>query len=183
MTTPSTETRQHQRRPGAPLWSLFFCAVGLIYIAPLLLLFLREIAINHFYKQTECTVRASVVERTGSTPSGKAPAKPNTKGLYRPTVEYVYTVNGVVHVSNDYASTLIMQNLDEAEVRQVVARFKPGQKVPCWYSSSNPSKAVLVQGYGTPVLPFLISGAIIALGVAGLFIYLDELGLIARARR
>jgi hypothetical protein len=91
------------------------------------------------------------------------------EGLYRPYIEYAYTVNGQVILSTRRAF-FRMSSRDRVWADIIVSKYPVGSRVTAYYDPSNPSQCVLDRESTIAagmVMPIIGLG-FAALGIAGL---------------
>lgn len=99
----------------------------------------------------------------------------DSEGRYRysPQVKYRYQVNGTTF-KNDRIGPLEMAFTSEADTRRVIAGYPSGKTVQVYYSSSDPSRALLEPG--------LSLGSLIIPGLGGCFTLLGAGGFLGALR-
>ncbi|HEX4966272.1 MAG TPA: DUF3592 domain-containing protein [Thermoanaerobaculia bacterium] len=109
------------------------------------------------WTETECTVLSSQV----GTHSG------SDSDTYSVDVVYTYEVEGRGYQSNRYGF-LGGSSSGRAGKEEVVARYPPGARVPCWYDPAHPEQAVLSREPSAEWLFGLIPLVFVLVGAAGM---------------
>jgi len=158
VTQPLSSRRGSGQSPGClvAFFGLFFLVGCVVFYFVTARPAMRSLA-SRSWAETTCSVLSSRVgehsDSDGST--------------YSVDVVYTYTFEGRAFQSDRY-SFLVGSSSGRAGKEEIVARYPPGARVPCWVDPAHPEQAVLSRGPSMEWLFGLIPLVFLAVGAGGL---------------
>lgn len=158
---------------GEALFFAFLLLIGGIALAVMIsTLVIPEWQVNHEFAEYNC----KVVGRRLDEKEGESGT------LYRPEFQIEYAVNGVEYRAWTYTISNPYTPAKESQ-QAVLAKFKVGDVVPCWYNPLNPEQVVLLRGYsGWVYLALFVPVVFVVIGAGGLIYSLLHWGKSAERR-
>lgn len=151
-----------RRSSGSPQGCLIpffglFLAAGLAASWFLLVKPVREFLAARSWAEITCVVEASRVEESSDSDGT----------TYRPVIDYTYTYGGREYRSSRYQFMEVSSSGYRGKA-QLVARYPPGARRPCYVNPDSPAEAVLNRDLGWSYLFGLLPLAFVAVGAGGL---------------
>ncbi|HEX2223127.1 MAG TPA: DUF3592 domain-containing protein [Thermoanaerobaculia bacterium] len=139
-----------------PFFGLFLAA-GLAFTWFLLVKPVAGILAARSWSEATCVVQASRVEEVSDSDGT----------TYKPVIDYTYTFNGGEYRSSRYRFVEFSSSGYQGKA-EVVARYPPGRRTPCYVNPENPSEAVLSRDFDLAYLIGLFPLLFVAAGVGGI---------------
>lgn len=157
-TTPLSSRRAAGTPAGclALFFSIFLIAGAVAFYA----LFVRPMArlfAARAWQETTCTVLSSRV----------AESSDSDGTTYRPEIVYIYSAGDRPYQSDRYDFVGIWSS-GRSGKEEIVARYPPGARVPCWYDPNAPEQVVLFRGFAPSYLFGLFPLIFLLVGGGGL---------------
>ncbi|QOJ00334.1 MAG: DUF3592 domain-containing protein [Phycisphaeraceae bacterium] len=143
-------------------FTVFWCALTLAFDVIMIVQLRRQLDADARFLPVDAVVATSRVESSTGSKGGTT---------YRPEITFAYTVNGVDHVGTTVS--LSEWGSNDSRAHDLVKSHPPGKRVTAYYDPDEPSKAILIKGFGgfPTILPlFMTPFNCVALGMIGMTI-------------
>jgi hypothetical protein len=117
------------------------------------------------FRQTSCTILDSRIRSDTSTSSISSPGRRTTNTSHEPLLAMRYPADGLEVIGTGYSTGSRLQIGRGASTLAEAARFTIGAQVPCWFDPDDPTRVMVLPGFGGAYFFALLPLGMLALGV------------------
>lgn len=117
------------------------------------------------FRQSSCTILDSRIRSETSTSSIPSPRGRATNTSYEPLLAMRYAADGLDVISTGYSTGSRLQIGRGASTIAEAAQFKVGAQVPCWFDPDEPTRVMVLPGFGGAYVFALLPLGMLAAGV------------------